>query len=566
MKLDKLIFSSILILLLALGSCTEDFDEINTDQQGFNTDEVSAKFFLTSSQFGLYAPNRYPYWRAHLIHSDRFAGHFTFGHSSSWWNDGLSYNYSAGYTDASYDWLAGHFGNIKAFADFTQPGGDFENENMYAITLIMKGLYYQLYTETFGMVPFSEAGVEGILTPKYDAQIDIYKGIISDLDAAMATIGDTERTGIGVDDVAENDVYCGGDLQKWKRLANTLKLRIGMRALGAPGDDFATAAITSALASPLLDDESGSVVMAKDYEISKWSSSSYGDVWHDFGGGGSKWTMGSTLINLLRDNNDPRLGIYAKPAVGGTFKFINSKEDGNPLDPDFFTRVDFILGALEDAGAEYATSIDVDTTTVEVNGGQYIGQPVRINGDTKTYAKYDLFSTPGDAVIQSRGKEAKGYPEIILSNAESYFLQAEAAVRGIGSGDAQALFEAGIIQAMNLWEIPSDQAQNYIDTQSMGDISIGSIDEKLRKIALQRWIVSYTDGFEAWSVVRKTGYPTELAAGVTDDLIFALGTLNGKYPQRMRYGSGAQDNPNFSAAISEQGADEQGTTLWFAKN
>ena len=78
-------------------------------------------------------------------------------------------------------------------------------------------------------------------------------------------------------------------------------------------------------------------------------------------------------------------------------------------------------------------------------------------------------------------------------------------------------------------------------------------------------VVSYTDGFEAWAVVRDTGYPTELAQGVSNSIIYELGTLNGDYPQRMRYGSDAQSNPNYSQAVSEQGEDVQGTKLWFAQ-
>lgn len=549
-----------LLCLVVVVSCTKDFDEINTSQTGFTADEVSAKFFLTSAQVGLYAPNRFPYWRAHLIHSDRFAGHFTFGHNASWWSDGLSYNFDAGYTDATFGWLSGGFGGIKSFGDLTKPGGDFENQYMYAMSLIMKGLYFQMYTDTFGMVPYSEAGVDGILTPKYDAQKDVYKGIIAELDQAMGIIGSTEKTGVGVDDAADNDIYCGGDLQQWKRLANTLKLRIGMRALGAPGDDFAASTINDALAAPLLDDASGSVVMKKDFVISKWASSSYGDLWHDFGGG-SDWTVSSTLINLLKDHNDPRLVAYARPAKGGTFVFENNAEEP---DPNYQERLDFIIAALDDAGATYTISTDEGKTTIEMPAGQFVGQPVRINGDTQSYVRYDLFSTPSDDVIQPRGQQVDAYPEIILSSADSYFLQAEAAVRELGPGDPQELFAKGITEAMKLWGVDGS-AENYIASAEIADISSGTMEEKLEKIALQRWLAGYTDGFEAWAVVRKTGYPTELAEGVSNQIIFALGTLNGKYPQRLRYGSGAQENPNFSAALDVQGPDMQGTTLWFAQ-
>lgn len=558
MKYIKLIVFSLLCIVAT--SCTGDFDEINTNQSGFTADEVSAKFFLTDSQIRLYAPDRFPYWRAHLIHADRFAGHATFGHNASWWSDGLSYNYNGGYTDATYGWLSGHFGKIKSFGDLTVAGAEFENQYMYAMSLIMKGLYFQLYTDTFGMVPFSEAGVEGILTPKYDTQKDIYKGIIADLDAAMATIGDTERTGIGVDDVGSNDIYCGGDLQQWKRLANTLKLRIGMRALDADGDDFANAAITSALGAPLLDDASGSVVMIKDFVISKWASASYGDVWNDFGtNGAANWTIGATLINLLQDNEDPRLSAYAKPANGGVFVFTDD------ADADFQERLDFTVAALDDAGASYTMSVSGDDTTIDVPAGQFIGQPSRTNGDTYSFMRWNLFSIPSDAVTVQRGAQVDAYPEIILTSAESYFLQAEAAVRGISGGDAQGLFESGIREAMKLWNVSGGDADTYISDQEIADISVGSMDEKLEKIALQRWLVGYTDGFEAWAVVRDTGYPSELAAGVSNQKLFELGTLNGDYPQRLRYGSGAQANPNFEAAITAQGPDLQGTKLWYAK-
>lgn len=559
MKKNNLITYVLICFMAIFSSCTGDFDEINTNPQGFTADEVSAKFFLTSSQVGLYAPSRFAYWRAHIIHADRFAGYYTFGHTSSWWNDGLSYTYRASYTDATYGWLAGYFGTIKSFGDLTKEGGDFENQYMYAMSLIMKGLYFQMYTDVFGMVPYTEAGVDGILTPKYDDQKVVYKGIIADLDQAMSVIGDATATGTGVEDVGTNDIYCGGDLQQWKRLANTLKLRIGLRALGSPGDDFASGVIAQAISQPLLDEASGPVIMKKDFEISKWASSSYGDVWNDFGGG-SDWTVGEVLINYLKEYNDPRLSKYATPAKGGTFIFTDPGDDAEYQD-----RLNFVTATLTKSNANFTSTTNGAETTIDVPAGQYIGQPTRTNGNTKSFMRYDMFSTPSDAIKQKRGQQADGYPEIILSTAESYFLQAEAAVRGISGGDAQSLFQTGIKEAMKLWGVSGGDIDTYIANAAIADISSGTTDEKLEKIAIQRWLSDYTDGFEGWAVVRDSGYPTELASGVSDATIFELGTLNGAYPQRMRYGSGAQDNPNFQAAIDAQGSDVQGTVLWFAK-
>ena len=246
-------YSFIIFIFIALGmtSCTKDFLEINNDPNAITPEEASARYFITDPQYRLYAPDRYPYWRANLIHADRYAGYFTFGHNGCWWTDELGYSYSSGYTDAAWGWMSGYFGSIDNFLSLTEPGGDFENDLMNAVGMIIQGLYYQMYTDLFGEIPFSEAGVEGIVTPKYDTQVEIYAGILEDLDEAMATIGDNTMTGEGINDLGDNDIYFGGDLQLWKKLANSLKLRIALRAYGAEGAGFADAAITEALTADL---------------------------------------------------------------------------------------------------------------------------------------------------------------------------------------------------------------------------------------------------------------------------------------------------------------------------
>lgn len=176
------------IILLSLTSCTKDFKEINTNPNGITQDEASAKYFITVPQYKLYAPDRYPYWRAHLIHTDRYAGYFTFGFNGCWWSDALGYSYSTSYTDASWDWLAGYLSQLDNFLKLTATGGEFENEYMYAAGLIMKGLYYQMYTDVFGEIPYSEAADPDVTLPKFDTQKEIYQGIIADLDEAMTII------------------------------------------------------------------------------------------------------------------------------------------------------------------------------------------------------------------------------------------------------------------------------------------------------------------------------------------------------------------------------------------
>lgn len=568
--LKKIVF--IFLAILGFNSCS-DFDEINENPNAFTSDEVSAKFFMTELQIQLYAPNRYPYWRAQLIHADRYAGHFTFGFNGSWWTDALGYDYSSGYTDAAYDWMSGYLGKLSGFINFVKEGGDLQNEKFYAIGLIMKGLYYQMYVDTFGMAPYTEAFDPDNITPKYDELSTIYQGTIADLDEAMAIIGDAEVSGEGVELLTNNDLFFGGDMQKWKKLANTLKLRMALRAQGANGATFAEGAISEALAAPLLTASDENALMEKDPDISQWANAAYGDVWWNFGTG-SNWNVGKTLIDYLRNNNDPRLTYYAKPIDGGDVVLTQDAEgDSRNL---FSKHSAFILQQLDDAGVTYSSTsgtktvdgVTIDTVGISIAAGDYyVGQPTRLNGFIYSQVKEQLFSRPADIVINPKNQGKEIFPEVVMTAAEGNFLQAEAIIKGLASGDAQSLYQEGIRQAMAMWDVPEGDISTFLGTEDMAQLN-GSVDENLEKIAIQRWIVSYTDGFEAWAIVRDTGYPTELYEGVSDFDIYAAGTtLNGAYPQRMRYGNGAYNTngDNTNAALQVQGPDVQGTKLWWAK-
>lgn len=562
-KINKSIF--VLLTIFLLGACTTDFEEINTNPNLIGIEDASAKYFLTELMVRIYIPSRYAYWRGNLIHADRYSGHFAFGHSKSWWSDELGYSYSGSYTDATWGHYNGLLATLKQLLDFTRPGGAFENELTYSVVIILKSHYYQLYTDVFGEIPYSELFMPDITLPVFDTQKDIYKGIIADLDDAMTTIGAASSTGPADEDLGENDLIYGGDLQKWKRFANTLKLKMAMRANGASGDDFSQAAIDQALAAPLLGEgESG--LIDKDLIISQWSYSTYGDVWYNFGGG-SDWTVGRELVNYVRDNNDPRLKKYTKPSEGGEFTLTRPTAEEDQEGYDLFPkRTTFLRSVFDEAGAVYTWDDQGDkiliTMPEEVN---YIGQPIRLNGHMSSLAQFGFFARPSEEVIRKKNTGGTATPETIILSAESFFLQAEAAV--IGGGNAQALYQTGIKEAMKVWGVDDGSIDSFLATEDMAMLN-GTNEENLEKIAIQRWVANYTDGYEAWSNVRDLGYPSTLAAGVSDYDIYGPGTITaGAYPSRLRYGSGLQtSNPdNYDDAVQRQGPDMQETKLWWAK-
>lgn len=554
------------LILISVYSCTEDFNEINERPDALTSADVSAKFFVTNLQTGLYAPNRYPYWRGPIIHADRYSGQTAFGFSACWWNDGLGYDYSAGYTDAVHDaWLASYNSKLTAFTNFVKEGGTLENTQYYAISLIMKGLYYQLFSDTFGMVPYSEASNPDIVLPRYDELDDIYSGVIADLDQAITLIGNNTESGSGVEILRENDLFFNGDMQAWKKLANSLKLRLALRAHGAPGADFSATAASSAITDGVLGDQNALLQRHADGG-NTWASATYGDVWYPFYSGGH-WNLGFAFVDALRDNNDPRIRTMAKPSNGGTFSIPLPTEGENVALID--KHIGFLRGMLDDAGAQY--TMEKTATTLEITmpeGVNYVGFPTRANGRPKPYLHTDLFSKPSDIVTNQMNTGSEIFPWVVMGAGDSHLMVAEAIVKGLASGaSAQSHYQTGIRKSMEMWNVPEAEIATFLANEDMAQLT-GTTDEQLEKIAIQRWIANFTNGFESWAIVRDTGYPSELYDGVSDPELHALGTtLNGAYPERMRYGNSVYNTngDNVSAANSVQGPDVQGTKLWWAK-
>ncbi len=548
--------------LFTFSACTEDFDEINENPTALTAKDVSAKFFVTNTQQQFFGPNRYPYWRGPIIHVDRFSGHTAFGYKANWWSDGLGYTYTGGYTGAVYGYMEGYNSTLSSFTNFVKPGGTLENDKFYAIALIMKGLYYQKYADTFGAAPFNEASNPDIVTPKFDSVKTIYEGVIADLDEAIGIIGDASTTGAGPELLGENDLFFNGDMQKWKQLANSLKLKMALRGHGDAGADY-SAHVSSALSSGILANDNA--LMARDTEISTWASAVYGDVWGPFYGGGN-WHLGSKLVDHLRNNNDPRLSKYAMPIKGGTFTLERASSGSNVS--LFEKHTDFLVNHLIASGADVTDSgVTGDTRTVTVAAGAYVGQPVRMNSKIKPHLHRQFFSEPSTIVVQTKNQGKPIFPQIVMTAAESHFLAAHAALLGIGS-DANGHYQMGLRHAMKLWDVPDAEIDAFIASEDMASLN-GTMEENLEKIAIQRWIAYFTEGYEAWAVVRDTGYPKLPGMETTalDGDMYELGDLNGAYPQRMRYGSSAYNTngDNVNAALSEQGPDLQSTKLFWAK-
>jgi hypothetical protein len=278
--------------------------------------------------------------------------------------------------------------------------------------------------------------------------------------------------------------------------------------------------------------------------------------------------MAEPLINILKGDNDPRLAIMSKPIQGGSVTVSIVPRDGE-TDALVQKHLSFLKSTLDDAGlvqdTDYTWTETADELTITISENTYyVGLPSRMNGKLQKYFNTNLFSDPAENLTQKVNQGKPVLPSVIMLAGDTHFMIAEAILGGLASGDAASYYQSGLRKVMEHWETISGVS---LDESNMGELT-GTLDEKLEKVATQRWIANYTNSIEAWAIVRDTGYPsTAVSTSSDDDIISLAGPLNGAYPERLRYGSGvySSNGDNVQAAVAKQGPDVMATKLWFAE-
>ncbi len=497
--------ATIFILAITVSSCTEDFEEINTnpvDPQNASTDGIMA-----GVQYFEFAEPRFLTWRGNLIYSSQFANQFSYNAEGSWFA-GDAYQNNQGWTDAvfnaSYQKVSLNARNLLGTYK------DLGDTNGAAVAQIMMSWFYQKMTDIYGNIPYSEViGDQLILEnpqPKYDNQKDIYMGIMTSLKAQMDAIGSSSQIIAG----AQGDFLYQGDPQKWKAFANTLRLRMAIRARDAfiqSGDQsFVDDVINDCLANALIDESNQALVSKSESAlILSFLDGGFEDIYHGFGGLGSKWVFSDRYMGLLNDNNDPRREQMADASTTGMYEGTAISQRG------VIPRDDLAIPSVKIIG----------TSTTDVS-----------------------------SVV----------PTQVLTAAESYFLQAEAALLGY-AGNAQSLYEQGIRASMNFWGVDGADINTFITNETIATLS-GTPEQQLESVWNQRWVALLMNGYEAWSLVRRT----DLIPTLTDNAVFFVSAPNnGRVPRRLQYSTGelVANEANVQQAIQDQGPDQMTTNLWW---
>lgn len=201
-------------------------------------------------------------------------------------------------TNFSSFWSTIYSNNITDLDKIIELGRAQNNPNYVGIAHILRAWDFQLLTDAFGDIPYSQAdNISKYPTPAYDRQQDVYHGILNELDSALNVLSDGSAV--------SGDAIYGGSISSWKKFANSLKLRIALR-ISDREPDLSKTIVGQVLASP-----AGLISSnAENAKVTYEDSPNWNPVAAIFSTREDS-RISKTVVDRLYALNDPRLSVYA---------------------------------------------------------------------------------------------------------------------------------------------------------------------------------------------------------------------------------------------------------------
>jgi len=479
-KLGKIAASTLIIFMVS--ACTDNFEELNTNPTLLTEDVVQPATVFTSvlkhSIFATFGAGRI----------GEFSGYFA---SQASGNIFAVTDYTSPFT-----YYRSYVININEVIRLTADNPETNDQN--AMARIWRAWVYQIITDAYGDIPYFEAarGAADIINqPRYDTQEEIYRDMLKELKEAAAQLGSQgNQLSFG-----NADILYQGDVDSWKKFANSLRLRLAIRARFA---DAALAAehITDVIGAPLIDENSENASLETLPPSSTESNSNVNYIWTRELTATTPMFVGFSIADVMIPTDDPRMPILMSPALDGS--------------------------------------------------GSYRGRPIQLLQEEKDPYGQDMVASVGPLL------KAETYEIIVLNAAEVYLLRAEAAFADITAEDENELYRMGIQTSMEQYGVDPTEITDFL-SQPVGTLS-GTEEEQFEQIVTQKYIAMFFQHDQGWAEMRRTGYPIPWIGsdpGVTGgEVPRRLTYPNDEY---------LKNEDNASVAAARIGGDELMTRMWW---
>jgi len=394
--------------------------------------------------------------------------------------------------------------------------------NLLSMMRIWKAYSFMMMADTYSDVPYSEAakGDLNIFSPKYDDDQAIYDSLYIELKSATDAL-DPAGDYVSADLFYRSGGNAATQVPQWKKLGNSLLLRLGMRYSKlnpTKAQSIVSEAVTRGVMQSNADD--AYILHNSNYNNPLNNGPRTNNVYYYY--------VAEPLVNFLKNTSDPR----AKYMIG-----------------------------------KYADPSKATTTSPDVTLANQFGFPVGFDSETIKAQSFNRGTLGGGLNYSQLNYNVVGSveaPSFFVTNSQTKLLMAEAAQRGWISADPQTLYEDGVRAAMDQWvkypgaaAIPLSDQNTYL---AQPDVAFNSTDA-LELINTQYWVSNFTNGPEAFANFRRSGYPA-LSPNLYNN------KLNGGFIRRLAYPNieALQNQVNNAAAASAIGGDVLTTRVFWDVN
>jgi hypothetical protein len=308
------------------------------------------------------------------------------------------------------------------------------SNNMTQVARILKAYIFSTITDRWGDIPYSQA-LKGAKTPAFDKQEDVYRGCMKELTEAVAAFNTTSAIG--------GDILYGGDAAKWKKFANSLRMRLAIQvskrfpsSTGWAAGEFRAA----------LGDAAGSILSNSDNFSVNYPGGTYRSPWYSLYDGRKDYGESDKMVALVSSLGDARQSAFGSSTIGVPYG--------------------------------------------------------RVRGFVDPWCQ----ANPNWARILSDANRQQASPVVLFPASETYLLRAEAADRGWTTENMSTVYQTGVELSHAQWGLALPGAAYFTQTGVALSSPAGTA-ANVSKIAIQQFIAAYPDGQRGWNIWRRTGVP-----------------------------------------------------------
>lgn len=524
-------------IALTASACTAGYIDINKNPYGVTDSEMQrdaydVKAALTGMMNGVISPDVNTAQFTEVLLGCALSGYLA--PAKDGWNNITIANYNA--TD---DWTNVFMASDKIipviYTNYRTLQNVSDDQRILAVGDIVKVAAMHRVTDTYGPIPYSKIGQNGEISVPYDSQEEVYRKMFEELTSAVERLKENH-----IDFSASADVMYGGNVTKWIKFANSLKLRLAMRVC------YADPELSKQMADEAINDEIGLMTS------------------NDDNAAFSYWGV---------DGNPLRVAIRYNIANHDDNTVCTTESGDSHAAADIIC---YMNGYNDPRMDRYFTMTEFDGV------GDYVGlrHGIEVPSHVRDGHKYSgvHFDSTND-------------PACWMNAAEVQFLLAEAAAfkekGGIAynvPGTSRSYYEQGV--RLSFEQYGADGAETYLQVTStpsaytdplgtypyntvLTDVcpkwdDVADFEKMQERIIVQKWIANWLLGCEAWADWRRTGYPSLMPAVEFDQ---TWGVTNAKSgARRMPYPADEQTSnaANYAAGVQLlKGDDNMATRLWF---